>query len=67
MIFFFLLQSLFLKHASGCFFVSQKEEGNCSPEGGWWIETSPGRQEAVLSGSSALADVALSRCCPLKG
>lgn len=30
---FFLLQSLFLKHASGCFFVFQKEEGNCSPEG----------------------------------
>lgn len=46
--FFFLLQSLFLKHASGCFFVSQKEEGSCSPEGGCWIKTSPGRQEAAL-------------------
>lgn len=67
MIVFSLLQGLFLKHASGCFFVSQKEEGNCSPEGGCWIETSPGRQEAALSGSGAFGDLSLSRCCPVKG
>lgn len=40
----FLLQSLFLKHASGCFFVPQKEGGNGSPGGECWLETSPWRQ-----------------------
>lgn len=67
MIFFFLLQSLFLKLASGCFFVSQKEEGHRSPRRRVLDGNFSGKAGgSSLPGSSALVGLSLSRCCPLK-